>query len=87
MFLTIANNVDCGNAGLNTSLEANFILDDGVPVPFRHGLPNRNVRDAFLYQQLAFSETGLEHRIHTLSITVASPGQPLFVGFDYAIYT
>ena len=82
VFLTLAHN--CGK-GVTTLTEANFTIDDGPPTFFRH-VPNMNRRN-YDFQFPAFVREGLEHRLHTFNSRTSGPNYPIFINFDYAIYT
>ncbi|EDR06466.1 uncharacterized protein LACBIDRAFT_294668 [Laccaria bicolor S238N-H82] len=72
---------------LNTSPvtlnSANFTLDSNQPVLFES---NANY---IQYDVLAFSQSNLSNTLHTLFISTSGPGTygPIYVNFDYAIYT
>ncbi|KAJ3529460.1 hypothetical protein NMY22_g8993 [Coprinellus aureogranulatus] len=82
VFLTLAHN---SGDGITTLTETNFTIDDGPPTFFRH-TPDMTRTD-FEYQFPAFRQENLDHRTHTLKARIDGPDYPLFINFDYAIYT
>ncbi|KAF5334532.1 hypothetical protein D9611_013813 [Ephemerocybe angulata] len=83
VYLTLANNC-CGD-GVTTLTEANFTVDDWPPLFYQHQ-PDMTTTE-FAYQQLAFSQTGLEHKEHTFTGVIDGPKYGIYLNFDYAIYT
>ena len=60
---------------------ANFTLDSNEPVLFSSEV------SGFHYDVLVFSQTMLSNTLHTLNISTSGPLGPIYVDFDYAIYT
>ena len=65
----------------STLNSANFTLDGNEPVLFSSEVSQ--------YQNdvLVFSQTMLSNTLHTLNISTSGPLGPIYVNFDFAIYT
>jgi hypothetical protein len=71
-----------GSFSTPTINSANFTLDSNQPVLF-----SSNVSSGVQYDVLVFSQTNLSNTLHTLNISTSGPVVPIYVNFDYAIYT
>lgn len=85
VFFILANNPGPQHPFTITETAANFTLDNEPPVLFQH-VPN-NLTEEMLYNQLVFQQTNLESTQHLLIISVSGIQRPVWVNFDYAIYT
>ncbi|KJA24265.1 hypothetical protein HYPSUDRAFT_136582 [Hypholoma sublateritium FD-334 SS-4] len=82
VFFTLANNI----SGAATQTAVNFTLDGGPPTFYNHD-PELSTTD-FQYKVLVFQNDSLDNIHHTLVISTSQffP-DPVYVNFDYAIYT
>lgn len=65
----------------STLNSANFTLDGNEPVLFGSEVSGHH------YNVLVFSQTMLSNTLHTLNISTSGPLGPIYVNFDFAIYT
>lgn len=85
VFFILANNPGPQHQATSTTTAVNITLDDQPPQLFEH-IPDVT-RDDIEYNQLGFSQTGLDNTNHTLVISVSGLTEQIWVNFDYAIYT
>lgn len=82
MYFTLANNV----SGAVTKTAVNFTLDGGTPVFYNHE-PDLATTD-FNYKAPVYQHDSLDNIHHTLVISTSQAfPDPVYVNFDYAIYT
>ena len=81
MFFILANFIN-----ISTLNSANFSVDRNAPVLFATTIPVLPTLTP-QYDVLVFSQTNLSNTLHTLNITTSGPVGPIYVNFDYAIYT
>jgi len=70
----------------STLNSANFSVDGNAPVLFATTIPALPTLTP-QYNVLAFSQTNLSNTLHTLNISTSGTYGPIYVNFDYAIYT
>lgn len=85
VYFILADFEQSGEATIDTRTDCTFHLDSTTPEPYLFASERTGSRD-LLYNQLAFSRTGLADEDHVLEI-VAAGVERSYINFDYAIYT
>ena len=82
VFFILVNNI---GSDITTLTIANFTLDEGEPELFQH-IPDPLNSD-ILYKQPVFIRENLENMEHSINISVSKVLEPVYLNFDYMIYT
>ncbi|KAJ2933747.1 hypothetical protein H1R20_g3392, partial [Candolleomyces eurysporus] len=83
IFFILANGVS--NPDVTTLTECKFALDSEPPVRYQH-TPNPATSE-LSYNQLVYNRTNLPQREHVLNIIAEGYAYPVYINFDYAIYS